>query len=129
MSNSVGTQVPETKTNTKRQSYLAQTASILPRILSELPLLNLPSSPFRPPRSASAPPVKGVLVPTPNTRNPKNHKNTKNLKKDQKSNNINTLTNNTHNTNTPTTNPQSHQTTTTNNQKHHILRKTTKQTL
>ncbi|MEX5600647.1 hypothetical protein, partial [Pseudophaeobacter sp. C1-32P7] len=27
-------------------------------------------------RSASAPPVKGVLVPTPNTRNPKINKNT-----------------------------------------------------
>ncbi|MDE4302553.1 hypothetical protein PXK30_02410, partial [Phaeobacter gallaeciensis] len=30
------------------------------------------------PRSASAPPVKGVLVPTPNTRNPKINKNRKN---------------------------------------------------
>ncbi|WP_207559718.1 hypothetical protein, partial [Falsiruegeria litorea] len=83
--------VPETKTNTAHQSYLAQTASILPRILSKLPILNLPSSPFRPPRSASAPPVKGVLVLTPNTRNPKIHKNHKNIKKLENINKFNML--------------------------------------
>ncbi|MEE2634955.1 MAG: hypothetical protein VX940_11710, partial [Pseudomonadota bacterium] len=45
------------------------------------------------PRSASAPPVKGVLVPTPNTRNPKINKNTFFRKKGEITRKYNDLTN------------------------------------
>jgi len=108
-SNNVGTKAPETKTN-RCANYLSAPACQYPKFCDVSPPCFPNRSAFPPSRpvclsSASAPPVKGVLVPTPNTRNPKIHKNFKNHQKDQKINNINTLhTNN--NTNTQTTKPK-----------------------
>ena len=91
MSNNVGAKTPETKPTDRATNLLAQPADTA-RYFRRASLQVTPAAPSGAPISASAPPVKGVLSITTNSRkrffqlSPKNHQLSK------KTHNINTLT-------------------------------------
>ena len=90
MSNNVGAKTPETKSTDRATNLLAQPADTA-RYFRRASLQVTPAAPSGAPISASAPPVKGVLSITPNSRKRFFHLSAKNHQLSQKQNNIKDL--------------------------------------
>jgi hypothetical protein len=91
MSNNVGAKTPETKPTDRATNLLAQPADTA-RYFRRASLQVIPAAPSGAPISASAPPVKGVLSITTNSRKRFFQLSPKNTQLSKKTHSINTLT-------------------------------------